>query len=51
MIIEDIEKSALKPRSGDIILPCLRHFLVFCILNYYNLVMPSALSPNFYFNS
>ena len=46
MIIESIEQSALQPRSGEMILSCLRHFLAFLILICYNPVIPSALSSN-----
>ena len=50
MIVENMEQSALKPRSGGIILSYLRHFLAFFILICYNLIMPSALSSNYYLN-
>ena len=43
MIIENINESAFKPGSGDIILSCLRHsspLMLIC----YNLIMPSALT-------
>jgi hypothetical protein len=43
MIVENIDQRALKPRSGEIILSYLRHFLTLSSYICYNPIMPSAL--------
>jgi len=47
MIIEPDKKSVTKPRSGGIIMPCLRHFRPLFIQISYNPFMPSALMNHY----
>lgn len=48
MIIERNGTNILQPRSGGIIMPCLRHFKPSFVRIRYNPFMPSALKPVYF---